>query len=306
MRKSKPRLAAVVVLVVLVVGATVTSCEGSSTTYDWFGTYSGRLGCPTVGGSITHGNPQNALWQFNSWSRGPPPHVHCVADPLGSGRAVQAFAIPDTDRIGNASPRGDSFSNYPLEAGMDKYISIPMYTPATTSAPGAGNIGLPSNCGSSGPTFFLFSQLEWPGERPPPALGIGCTNSGGTVRWAIGCCDTRGRVVWKGPPIDNAWHDLILHLHFESAPGGSNGELQVWRDGVRQTLANGQTTMSGLHFLPKGYSFTVFSLDSYRSDVGCSRYGFMCGTYTLYHGAAAIGSSYASVASTLSNGSHGP
>ena len=306
MSKTKPWLATAALLLVLLGGGAVVSCGGGGRPDHWFGIYSGTPGCPTLGGSTTYGNPQNTLWQFNSWNRGPPPHVRCVTDPLGSGAIVQAFSIPDSDRIGNGSPRGDSFANYPFASGMDRYISIPMYTPASRDAPGAGNVVLPSNCGSSGPTFFLFAQLEWPGEEPSPALRVTCTNSGGAVRWAIDCCNKAGEVIWTGPPIDNAWHDLILHLHFESGSGRSNGWLQVWHDGVLQTLRNGQTTLGELHFLPAGYNYTALALDSYRSNVGCSVYRFMCGTYTLYHGAAAIGPTYASVARTISDPPHGP
>jgi hypothetical protein len=252
----------------------------------------------------------NHLWQFNAWNSN---HVSCVMDPLGSGQIVTRYAIPYTDSVGNSSPRGDTFGAFRFGAGMDKYISLPMYIPTTTTQTGAGNVPMPSSCGSSGPTFFLFAQLEVPGSVPPPRLSINCANSSGVPHLSIQCCNNSGNVVWMGPALrstSGGWHTLIMHTHWESSYGGTDGKLQAWFDGVPQTMANGTHTQTGMEFLQYPYyNYDYLDLASYRSAStanACPGSNFMCGTYTIYHGESAIGPTYASVYSTLKNPPRGP
>ena len=48
---------------------------------------------------------------------------------------------------------------------------------------------------------------------------------------------------WRGPATTGVWIDLIVHIKFSEDP--SEGFVEVWRDGHRQTMENGEERIYG-------------------------------------------------------------
>jgi hypothetical protein len=267
---------------------------------DWFGAYSLSACLPS------------RFWAYVDFVD---THVSCTRDPLGSGRVVAKYAIENSDAgklYPENPPRGDAYSSFLFKSGdMDKYISVPLYTPTTPSSPGAAKSPLPASITNDAHSFLQVWQLHNYGADVHPQFGIGLTSerspdriSDGQLHLYVGYSGFRaGRIpIWDGPPIDDRWHTIILHVHTESCGGCSNGYIQLWFDGARQRFYNGSTSfrMRILERAPNGSYESRLDLDQYRAR------DLVPGTYTLYHGAAAIGPTYESVAATLADPPYGP
>jgi Polysaccharide lyase len=256
------------------------SQPGSS--FDWYGSFA--CGCI-----------DSSLYPIRSYVPG---HAYVTADPAGSGKKVVALSVSNTDQpYAGSYPRADLFSPYSFGEGSDKYISIPVKLPA--DAPPVTNND-----------FFQWFQLDHAGEPSNPIMDAemlawnGDTqnhywfrllNTGSTYPSQPWYNTVAG---WRGPVVDGNWHTLTIHVHFTS--NTSDGTVDLWWDGVRQTFnvgpeagqqtAHGATLQCAHYLCPDGVD-----IDQYRSPTWYS------GTVTVYHGAPSYGSTYASVADSLSS-----
>jgi hypothetical protein len=263
-------------------GCVATFKPPSSPSYSWLGSFA--CGCIS-----------SSLYPYQSFVTG---HVSAVADPGGSGQQVGKFAVDNADQPYSGSlPRADLFewyagsSNPSFTAGKDYYISIPVRIPA----------GLPLMY-DNGPKFFQWAQIDYPGnDEPSVGLSIGGGEAGYTSNhFSLEMYDNGAfDYPWYGPVVDGNWHTVILFVHFAT---DNTGYIKLWFDGVQQTFSNGLTTWNGptLTVSPDGQYHESLDIDSYRAKDA------MPGTVTIYHGAPAIGTTYASVYNTLTNAPYGP
>ncbi|HEX2414752.1 MAG TPA: polysaccharide lyase [Thermoleophilaceae bacterium] len=136
----------------------------------------------------------------------------------GSHRGRFEVRAGDQAAGGNrAEVTGPNFSE-----GDERWIRQAIYVPAGTAT-------------ESG--WRLVAQLHnLGGGSPPVALFL---ESGSDLSFEVGHGDS-STFDWNGPAIQrNRWYDVVLHIRFSSSP--SRGFVEVWLDGRRQTMTNGQT-----------------------------------------------------------------
>jgi hypothetical protein len=91
---------------------------------------------------------------------------------------------------------------------------------------------------------------------------------------------------WRGPVLqDDRWYELIYRVKLSQ--DSSAGFVEVWLDGVRQSLANGQTRV---------YGQTMQTAETYLK-AGIYRSKSSTGTSIVQHDAIVVGTSLAAVLS---------
>jgi hypothetical protein len=91
---------------------------------------------------------------------------------------------------------------------------------------------------------------------------------------------------WQGAPLDpDRWYDLIYRVNLSQDP--ATGFVEVWLDGVQQTLINGQTRI---------YGQTIQAAQTYIK-AGIYRSQSTTGTSLVEHDAIVVGTSLAAVTS---------
>ena len=89
---------------------------------------------------------------------------------------------------------------------------------------------------------------------------------------------------WQGPALQpDRWYDLTYRVNLSQDPG--SGFVEVWLDGVQQTLVNGQARI---------YGQTIQAAQTYLK-AGIYRSKSSSGTSIVDHDAIAVGTSYAAV-----------
>ena len=89
---------------------------------------------------------------------------------------------------------------------------------------------------------------------------------------------------WQGPTLQtDRWYDLIYRVNLSQS--SSTGFVEVWLDGVQQSLANGQTRI---------YGQTIQAAETYLK-AGIYRSKASTGTSIVEHDAIAVGTSYVTV-----------
>lgn len=86
--------------------------------------------------------------------------------------------------------------------------------------------------------FQIVSQWRSGDGSPPVALFVEDGNS-----LVLRRGDEPFTEFWRGPGYTGVWIDLIVHIRFSERP--SEGFVEVWRDGRRQTMENGRERMYG-------------------------------------------------------------
>jgi Polysaccharide lyase len=217
------------------------------------------------------------------------PHVFPVKDPLGSGRTVLQFTVNDRDvpYEGSTGARGDVESPRLFRDGADLYVSLPYMFPNSfpriTSA------------------WFEVAEIYGPPTGCSPPVGVYLYHRSSGDHLAVGR-GGYGAISLFPRLTRHRWHAVILHVKMSTDP--AVGFVQAWYDGVQQTFTGGVSTDRYATLRPgcnwDGTHANFLDIDSYRE------YGGYPGNVTLYHGAPAVGTSYASVAGTLANPPYGP
>jgi hypothetical protein len=99
-----------------------------------------------------------------------------------------------------------------------------------------------------------YMQLKGDSSCGGPAIGMTIKYGRLTLR-SERYLTEYGNAAWSGPKMSTllgSWHSFVLHVQFSK--DAATGYLEVWLDGVRQTMSNGQ---------PRIYFPTVCPDDTY-------------------------------------------
>ena len=164
------------------------------------------------------------------------------------------------------SPRSE-VSGPTFREGEDLYIRDAIRIPAASTYSGAWQIvqQLHEDDWSSSPGMAVFLE----GNR---ALKLGPGDNSQTF--------------WKSAPLQtDRWYDLVYRVELSQDP--SAGFVEVWLDGVQQSLANGQA---------RAYGRTIQMPETYLK-AGIYRSKSSTGTSIVEHDAIVVGASYSAVMS---------
>ena len=208
-------------------------------------------------------------------------HVSIVADPNGSGTAVAAMSVANSDQpYPGAHPRADLLTQPWYTQGSTLFTSIPVKIPT----------GLPPFYNSS-TSFFQWAEAK-DTAASFPSWGLGLFSPPGATEnhYDFGTTSNVG-YPWIGPAVDGQWHTAVVEAYYTAAPG--QGWLQLWWDGQPVTFNSGpfagQTRITGITTITDGAPAWPLDIDSYRSSDTDP------GTVTIYHAAPEIGPTLASV-----------
>lgn len=210
-----------------------------------------------------------------------PGGVTIVDSPTRKGNGAAKFTVSDGDTnsrcddVPTHNPRAQLVSDGMFGDGDEYYIAHSIYFPSDFPDDPNG--------------WFQIAELYGPPFGGSPSMGIDVCGSS--------ICFSRDEShgydsIWESPRVTKGeWHDLVYHVKFST--DASEGFVEIWYDGVKQTMKNGeervyyQTLRPGLNWNGTPNSFF---LNQYRQA------GQGLGTVTLYHDEAAVGTTYESVA----------
>ncbi|MET0306927.1 MAG: heparin lyase I family protein [Solirubrobacterales bacterium] len=183
-----------------------------------------------------------------------------TVDPFEGPRAAR-FEVRDGDVEPDTGSERSEVSGPTFKEGEDLYIRDAISIPAGSTFEGPWQIIQQLHeedwSGSPGMAVFLDSR---------PGLKIGGGDGSPTF--------------WTSSALDHdVWYDLIYRVNLSQDP--SVGFVEVWLDGVQQTLANGQTRMYGL---------TIQAEETYIK-AGIYRSKSSTGTSIVEHDSIIIGTS---------------
>lgn len=258
----------------------------------WVGTFSGPGGCA-----------DNALYPYQA--PGPTWWVYCLPDPNGSGQVVLEMNVCGAcyGYEGEARADWDSPRNIPI--GSNVYFSVPVLVPRNADT------GVPR--GQS----FMFEEVYGAPTTRSPSNSLAISQSGRRVIF-VANGNTSGKPggggeLWSGTVAnDGQWHDFIFHMVLSTS--AKTGLWQIWEDGKRIRFngrdCDNNRTLSGcgtatLHFptvIPGATdaSNQWLQINNYRNWENRKI------TTVVYHGAPAVGPTYASVQRTIVGYPHGP
>jgi Polysaccharide lyase len=159
----------------------------------------------------------------------PPGRLRVVEDPKGLyGKVYLAFLRDGDVWSGDGTARAEFYgTDLPSDSyleyvdGDDYYFGWRSMISRGKYSTGDGNLGNlvqfkgDSNCGG-------------------PAVGLTLENGRVTFRSEL------SGIFWRGPSaarFAGSWHSFVVHIHFSTNP--SAGFVELWFDGVRQTLTDG-------------------------------------------------------------------
>lgn len=218
---------------------------------------------------------------LDQWSyQACPGGVTIVDSPTRKGNGAAKFTVSDEDTnsrcddVPTNNPRAQIVSDGLFDNGDEYYIAHSVYFPSN----------FPDVEG-----WFQFAEMYGPPYGGSPSMGIGIR---GGDRISFDRDESHGYdSIWASSPIQrNTWYDLVYHIKFSTDP--SEGFVEIWLNGQKQTLSNGEqrvnyrTLRSGLNW---NGTPNYFFLNQYREG------GTGLGTVTLYHDEAAVGTTLESV-----------
>ncbi|HXV05798.1 MAG TPA: polysaccharide lyase [Solirubrobacterales bacterium] len=220
-------------------------------------------------------------WSLNqSCSEG----VTVVNSPVRSGQYAAKFTVTDTSTseycplVPTSSPRAQLVGPQMFTEGSDDYIGFSTFFPADFPTISSG--------------WMQVAEIYGPPFGGSPSIGIDVVGN----RLALQRDPTHNwDTIWTSPTEiskGTAWEDIVLHVKFSTDP--SVGFVELWLNGAQQTFKNGarriyyDTLVPGVNW--DGSSPNRVYLNQYRSSSPPR------GAVTLYHDAARVGTSYASVA----------
>jgi len=181
------------------------------------------------------------------------------------GAQAARFEVQDGDVEPDTGSERSEISGPTFDEGEDLYIRDAIRVPGESTYEGPWQIiqqlHEKSWGGSPGIAVFLNSQ---------PALQLGAGDGSPTY--------------WRSGPLEvDRWYDLVYRVYLSQDP--SEGFVEVWLDGVQQTLLNGQT---------RAYGQTIQTSQTYIK-VGIYRSRSSTGTSLVEHDAVVIGTGLGAV-----------
>jgi outer membrane biosynthesis protein TonB len=188
-----------------------------------------------------------------------------TADPFEGSKAARFEVRPGDVEPDTGSQRSE-LSGPTFDEGQDLYIRDAIQIPSGSTYEGPWQIiqQLHEEDWSGSPGMAVFLDSE-------PALKVGAGDGSPTF--------------WTSPQLEkDRWYELIYRVNLSQDP--SVGFVEVWLDGVQQTLANGQT---------RQYGQTIQASQTYLK-VGIYRSKSSTGTSIVEHDSIVVGTSYDAVA----------
>jgi len=177
----------------------------------------------------------------------------------------------DTNTFGWSGIRSHLVKENLFKEGLERYIGWSTYVPAAHANP---------------TSWFNIAQFGYTGLTMPPTW-MELQRDG---HFALIYDATREHLVkWRSAQVlKGAWHDFVIRILFNRNP--NVGFVELWVDGVQQTMANGQKRINYPTLNPQESAGTLSHLHlcNYRNR------GQMA-TSTIYHDAVKVGDSYAAV-----------
>jgi len=203
--------------------------------------------------------------------------IKVVTDPLGQFGSVYQYYLPDepsgfgkerTESKGTVTPSGD----YQLQNNTDYYIGWrAMWNP------------MPIN-----PGWVALWQLHGYGPSGQPApLVLRCINGDGNISMQNGVSGGSDDF-WHVPFKAGVWQTFVVHVNISAS--ASVGYVELWYNGVQQTLAGGVTRMYCQTLDPTSGSYDAVKWGVYRSGAMDGK-----GSADAYMSNAKVGTTYADV-----------
>jgi hypothetical protein len=162
------------------------------------------------------------------------------------------------------------------KAGAETYYHQSIWVPPETTMPG-------------GNSFQLLTQWHGTPFTASPNFALTSGGNGVTNRWAV-TNDVGAHVnIWFGPTggiARNQWHDFTYRIKWSY---GSDGFIELWYNGVKQTLQNGQQRWTGVTLKGDQSQGVAFYVSHYRHK------GDIPGPVTYYYDAVKVGSTFSIV-----------
>jgi polysaccharide lyase-like protein len=177
----------------------------------------------------------------------------------------------DTNTFGWSGIRSQIVKRDLFFEGGERYIGWSTYVPANHPTP---------------TSWHNLAQFGYTGETPPPTLfGMFASHHFKLIDDSA----SQGILKWRSPTVlKGAWHDFVVRILFHRNP--NIGFVELWVDGVKQTMTNGQQRIyySTLNPLESADALSHLHICNYR------RRNQMQWS-TIYHDAVKVGDSYAAV-----------
>lgn len=214
---------------------------------------------------------------FDQWGdQGCSGSTTIVNEPVRKGNNAVRMTTDDGCASGG---RAQLVADFTFDNGDEYYIGHSVFFPND----------FPDSTGH----YFQFGEIYGPPHGGSPTMGfdIGRECGGGIKICFTDVNDGTTYPIWatEGDIEKGRWHDLVYHIKFST--NADEGFVEVWLNGQRQTMKNGQqrttyqTLRPGVNWNGSGNALRI---NLYRSaDLG---------TVTLYHDEVAIGTTYESVA----------
>jgi len=208
--------------------------------------------------------------------------IKVVNDPLGKYGSVYQYFLPDepsgfgkerTESKGTVTPSG----TYTLINGNDYYVGWrAMWNPMPVC-----------------PGWVALFQVHGYGPSGQPApIVLRCINCDGNISAQNGVTGGSDDF-WHVPFKTGVWQGFVLHFKISSDP--AVGYVEIWYNGVNQTLAGGVNVNGVSRLYCQTLDATSGSTDAVKW--GCYRSGAMDGTGSAdaYMSNAKLGTTYADV-----------
>jgi hypothetical protein len=177
----------------------------------------------------------------------------------------------DSNTFGYTGVRAHLTKNNLFAQGTERYIGFSLYIPSDHPDP---------------TKWHNLFQVGYTGNTLPPSifglvrggrLSLESLSGGSLSQWSL---------KWaSASSVKGAWHDIVMRVYFHRDP--AQGWVELWLDGVAQTMANGQHRIyySTIHPNESATASGHLHVNNYRAR---GQYQWS----TIYHDAVRVGSTY--------------
>jgi hypothetical protein len=212
---------------------------------------------------------------FTNWNRVFVRNNSATTDPTVVRRGTHSLKMSvqdiDSNTFGWSGVRSHLVKTNLFREGLERYIGWSTYVPANHANP------------TSWHNMAQFGYSD--GTMPPTLFALEYNGYFSLVYDA-----TRQRIrKWRSTvPLKGAWHDFVARILFHRNP--TIGFVELWVDGVAQTMTNGQKRIyySTLNPQASASALSHLHISNYRA-----RYQMQWST--IYYDAVKVGDSYAAV-----------